>query len=314
MNTFWIILSVVVGIALLSVVFYFSLNLIFYNISLSKNSMMKSYIEKRMKKNFHLYKVDYMWFEKKRVEHFKIRRDKLTLHANFYERKDDNKLAIICHGYAADYREMSMYAKYFYNRGFSILLPEFRAHGKSEGKTIGMGWPDRLDLKKWIEFMVDKNPNYEIVLFGLSMGASTVCMAVGEDLPENVKCAISDCAYDNVYDQFEFVSSRMKMVNSKFIMKVYNNFLKRAFEIDLVQFDAIRQVKKAKIPMLFIHGDADEFVPYDNLQRLYNAHPLEKHKYIYTCKGAGHALSYAKDEDEYEKQINQFLKKEYYHE
>ena len=156
--------------------------------------------------------------------------------------------------------------------------------------------------------MIEQNPRYRIVLFGLSMGASTVCMTVGEKLPSNVKCAISDCAYDHVYEQFEYISKRMKLVSPKVIMKMYNNFLKRTYKIDLMRFDAVRQVKKAEIPMLFIHGDQDEFVPYENLQRLYDAHPLIDKKIMYTVKGAKHAMSYPLKRQEYEKQVEMFLK------
>lgn len=312
MSVFWIVVLSIVGLALLGVVFYFSINLIFYNISLSKNNITRLIIKSRMKKHYKEYKIDFSWFSKHQGKTFTIKKDGLKLVGNFYERKRRSLLAIVCHGYGADFKEMSEYVKYFYNRGFNVFLPELRAHGKSEGNRMGMGWADRLDLKKWIEFMLEINPKFQIVLFGLSMGASTVCMTVGENLPSNVKCAISDCAYDNVYDQFEFVSKRLKGVSSKLIMKMYNNFLMHAFDINLLRFDAIRQVKKAKVPMLFIHGDQDEFVPYENLKKLYDAHPLKNHKYIYTCPGARHAMSYATDEEEYKKQLTNFLEKEFY--
>jgi fermentation-respiration switch protein FrsA (DUF1100 family) len=177
---------------------------------------------------------------------------------------------------------------------------------------IGMGWSDRIDIKGWIKTMVDRNPNYEIVLFGLSMGASTVCMTVGEELPKNVKCAVSDCGYANAYEQFRDVVKRIKVVNSKLVMKMYNNFLQKTFDIDLRKYDAEKQLKKAKIPMLFIHGKEDEFVPFENLKILYEAHPSKKHKYIYECDGAKHALSYQTNKREYEKRLGEFLEKEYY--
>ena len=310
MSTFWIIAITISGLAFIGVIVYFALNLFFYRLSLTKSSLMKFFLQRHIKKNYKLFKIDYEWFEKiNNVILYITSNDGYALKANYFKQKDNNKLAFLCHGYGADYREMCVYAKYFYNRGYSVLIPEFRAHGDSEGDRIGMGWPDRIDVKKWINHMVELNPNYNIVLFGLSMGASTVCMTVGEDLPKNVKCAISDCAYSNAYSQFEFVAKSYMMLGARFIMKAYNHFLINAFSLDLKKYDAIKQVKKAKIPMLFIHGDKDEFVSYENLKKLYNAHPLESHKYIYTCKGAKHALSYVTNEEEYEKLKEKILKK-----
>ena len=312
MSTFWLVCIIIWSVAFLGVLIYFGLNLFFYRLSLSKNSITRKILQYHIKNNYDLYAIDLDWFEKHKVTMLSRKAsDGTLLYGNFYERKG-NKLAVICHGYGADFREMCIYAKYFYNRGFSVLLPEFRGHGRSEGKVIGMGWLDRMDVKGWIEYMVERNPDYKIALFGLSMGASTVCMTVGEELPKNVKCAISDCGYANAYEQFEDIVKKIKVVSSKMVMKMYNNFLQRAFYINLKNYDAVKQLKKAKIPMLFIHGNKDEFVPFENLQKLYDAHPSEKHKYIYVCDGAKHALSYQTNKREYEKRLGEFLEKEYY--
>jgi len=308
MSTFWLIMIILSGIGFLAVILYFASNLFFYYLSLSRRSITRRIIQIYLKKHYKQFKFDFEWFEKKKSIVLSQRsRDGHLLIAKYYKRKDENKLAIVCHGYGADYREMGMYAKYFYNRGYSVLLPHFRAHGESEGKTIGMGWPDRLDLKKWIKYMVKNNPECKIVLFGLSMGASTVCMTSGEHLPKNVKCIISDCGYANAYDQFAFVATKLK-VNPKIVMKMYNNFLTKIYGINLKKYDAVKQVEKAKVPMLFIHGTKDEFVPYENLQKLYEAHPgpyKEKHEFV----GAEHAMSYPTYEEEYKKVLGDFLKK-----
>ncbi len=310
MSTFWIIVIILSGLGFLTVLMYFAFNLLFYYLSLSRSSLTRAIVQKNIKNNYDKFKFDFDWFEKEKSEVLSLKSNEgYNLIAKYYKKQDDNKLAIVCHGYGADYREMGLYVKYFYNNGYSVLIPQFRAHGESEGKRIGMGWPDRLDLKKWINHMVKLSPNCKIVLFGLSMGASTVCMTVGEKLPSNVKCAISDCAYANAYDQFAFVARKMK-VSPNFVMKMYNGFLKMAFKVNLKKYDAIKQVKKAKIPMLFIHGTEDEFVPFENLQKLYDAYPGET-KRKYECIGASHAMSYPSGENEYEKVLGAFLKKYY---
>ena len=310
MSTFWIVMIVLSGFAFVSVLMYLAFNCFFYYLSLSRKSLTRAIVQRHIKKNYKKFKFDFEWFDKKKSEDLTRRSaDGKRLVAKFYKRKDDNKLAIVCHGYGADYREMGLYVKYFYNRGYSVLIPQFKAHGQSEGKRIGMGWSDRLDIKGWIKDMVKLNPEYRIVLFGLSMGASTVCMTVGEDLPNNVRCAISDCGYANVYDQFASIAKKIKL-NPKLIMTMYNNFLSFMYGINLKKYDAVKQLKKAKVPMLFIHGTSDEFVPYENLHKLYEAYPNQT-KMIYSCEGASHAMSYPSKEKKYEKVLGEFLKKYY---
>ena len=313
MSPFWIVFIVVCSLAFLAILAYFVINLCFYKISLSKKNLARNIIQRTMQENLDKFKIDLSWFDKYPSESLYIKsEDGLKLKGNFFKQKDSKNLAIICHGYGAHWKEMMTYAKYFYDKGFSLLLPEMRAHGESEGKMIGMGWPDRLDIKKWIDKMLEIDKDFKIVLYGLSMGASTVCMTVGEDLPDNVSCAIVDCGYANAYEQFEFVSHRMKVIKPSLVMKIYNNFLKVFFGINLKEYSAENQLKKAKIPMLFIHGDADEFVPYENLEKLYSAHPISKHKYKHTVVGAGHAMAYPMDEEGYKKQLDIFLDKEFY--
>ena len=313
MSSFWIVFIILCSLFFIAVLVFFAINIFFFKMSLSRKNLAKNIIKRMMKENLEKFKIDLSWFDGRECENVYIKSsDGLKLKGHFFPKSKTKNLAIICHGYGADWREMMNYAKYFYDRDFSLLLPEMRAHGESEGKVIGMGWPDRLDLKKWIGKMLEKTPDFRIVLFGLSMGASTVCMTVGETLPKNVVCAVADCGYANAYDQFKFVSQRMKLIKPSFAMEIYNNFLKMFFGINLKDYDAEKQLKKAKIPMLFIHGDADDFVPYKNLGKLYSAHPISGHKYMYTIKGAGHAMSFPTDEKRYTQELDNFLDKEFY--
>ena len=119
--------------------------------------------------------------------------DNLKLHSYKIQNTiPSNKWAIVVHGYTSEGINMSSYAKKYYDMGFNVLIPDLRAHGLSEGDYIGMGFDDRLDIISWINNILSKNPNAEIVLHGVSMGAATVCMTSGEDLPSNVKAIVSD--------------------------------------------------------------------------------------------------------------------------
>ena len=65
-----------------------------------------------------------------------------------------------------------------------------------------MGWLDREDILRWIDFILADDPQAEIVVHGISMGAATTMMTAGEDTPENVKVFIEDCGYTSVWDVF----------------------------------------------------------------------------------------------------------------
>src|SRR5690606_19801958 len=117
--------------------------------------------------------------------------DGLKLHAyKVINKTPSNKWAITVHGYTSEGLNMSSYAKKYYDMRYNILIPDLRGHASSEGDYIGMGWDDRLDIISWIKSIIKNDKNAEIVLHGVSMGAATVTMASGEDLPNNVKAII----------------------------------------------------------------------------------------------------------------------------
>ena len=293
---------------LLTMLMYLIIGRICFKIALARKSTASRIVNKEMNKVIEQYKIDFCWWDKFTFETLSIKsRDGLKLVGHFLP-NSSNKLAIIVHGYGADYKEMQKYAKYFVEKNYNILAVENRAHGQSEGKMIGMGWLDRLDLVDWINFMVQKNSNYQIVLFGLSMGASTVCMASGEVLPSNVKAIISDCAFDNVYDAFKYVFKKRTNLPVWPLLDIFNLYMKNAYNYDMKEADAKKMLKKCKVPILFIHGDADDFVPTYMVHKLYESTD-EKLRQIYIVEGAGHALSYPNAGVKYERVLTGFLTK-----
>ena len=263
-----------------------------------------------MAKNLDVFKIDAEWWDKMPFEEVAIKsEDNLKLVGHFLAcENSSDKLAILVHGYGGVYKEMYNYAKMFLKRNYDILAIELRAHVNSEGDMIGMGWLERLDLLKWIDFMVERNKNYKIALFGTSMGASTVCMALGEKLPTNVKLAISDCAFDNAWRELSYVYTYHTHIPAKFLMSIFNNYLKRTKHFDLKMVDAVTQLKKAKLPILFIHGSKDTFVPTEMVYRLAEAVPKSQRD-LYVVEGAEHIMSYPTDPKAYEKKVDNFLKK-----
>ena len=214
--------------------------------------------------------------------------DKLQLHS-YVVNQNSNKWAIVVHGYGGSGKLMSDKSKYFYDMGYNVLIPDLRGHGKSEGDYIGMGWKDRLDIISWINFIIKENPNAEIVLHGTSMGAATVLMTSGENLPSNVKAIVADCAYTSAWDEFSYQLETYLKVPSYYILNVTNMVTKLKAGYSLKEASALESVKKATVPILFIHGDKDKFVPYSMMDKLYDATSSPKEKL--TIDGGEHANS-----------------------
>ena len=234
--------------------------------------------------------------------------DNLKLHA--YEVKNENKTdkwAIVVHGYTSEGKLLSSKAKHLYNMGYNVLVPDLRSHGTSEGNYIGMGWHDRLDIIDWINYIVKNNPKSEIALHGTSMGSATVLMVSGEKLPSNVKAIVADCGYTSVYDEFSYQLKQLFNLPAFPIMNFSDVVTHIRAGYCLNDASAINQVKKSTTPILYIHGDKDDFVPYYMMDELYNATNSEKEKL--TIEGGEHANSDKDKPNLYWSTFNSFLEK-----
>lgn len=234
--------------------------------------------------------------------------DNLKLHA--YEVKNENKTdkwAIVVHGYTSEGKLLSSKAKHLYNMGYNVLVPDLRSHGTSEGNYIGMGWHDRLDIIDWINYIVKNNPKSEIALHGTSMGSATVLMLSGEKLPSNVKAIVADCGYTSVYDEFSYQLKQLFNLPAFPIMNFSDVVTHIRAGYCLNDASAINQVKKSTTPILYIHGDKDDFVPYYMMDELYNATNSEKEKL--TIEGGEHANSDLVNPKLYWSTVNSFLEK-----
>ena len=194
MRIFIILLSII--LILLSIA-YFMIGNYFFNIALNPNTS----------KEFVLGETEDIkdsWLNQnaKDVYITTSNNGKLKLHS--YEIDNNSNIwAIVIHGYYGKGQDMVYFAKEYYNRGYNVLVVDLRGHGQSQGDYIGMGWHDRLDIIDWTNYIINKNPNSKIILHGVSMGAATVMMSTGEELPVNVKVAIEDCGYTSIWDEFE---------------------------------------------------------------------------------------------------------------
>ncbi|WP_300856956.1 alpha/beta hydrolase [uncultured Clostridium sp.] len=234
--------------------------------------------------------------------------DKLKLHSyKVTNQNNSNKWVIAVHGYTSEGINMSTYAKHYYDNGYNVLIPDLRAHGLSEGNYIGMGWDDRLDIISWINYILNENPNAEIILHGVSMGAATVLMTSGEEIPSNVKAIVADCGYTSVWDEFAYQLDDLFSLPEFPILNVSSMVAKIRAGYFLGEASSLEQVKNSKTPILYIHGDKDDFVPYYMMEELYNATSSEKE--MLTIKGAEHAKASEIDPETYWNTVNNFINK-----
>lgn len=233
--------------------------------------------------------------------------DGLKLCGYYYEVKKCAPLRIMFHGYRShgsiDFcggLEESIAA------GCNALVVDQRAHGLSEGKYLTFGIKERYDVLSWVDYAVGRfGKDQKIVLLGMSMGASTVLMASGLALPENVIGIIADCGYSSP-------SAIIKKViaDEKYPRALTYHFVRAGGRIfggfDIEETSATDALAGSSTPTLFIHGDDDRFVPYEMGVENYTAYAANNKKML-TVNGAGHALSYMVDRDAYMSTVNEFL-------
>ena len=233
--------------------------------------------------------------------------DGKRLVASFYPNGESKKALIAIHGWRSSRGELAGQVLLLRQLGYAALTPDLKAHGESEGKTIGFGWEDRLDILRWIDAL--RGRGYErIGLIGVSMGAATVMMTCGEALPPEVSWAVEDCGYSGVKEQLLDTAGvflkkapwlALPIVDAASVWCRLSRgfFLKRA--------SCTEQLKKCAVPMLLIHGTADDFVPYRMLD--INERALSAPHRVLRVEGARHARSMYTDPALYRDTVAKFV-------
>ena len=235
--------------------------------------------------------------------------DRLKLVGRYYHRSDDAPLCICFHGYhGSGLRDFCVIGQFLRTEGYNVLLPYQRAHFRSGGHTITYGIRERKDVLSWIDYankrFGDQKPIY---LFGISMGAGTVLMASELDLPKNVKVICADCPLNSPKEVICHVAEKVGW-NRKFAWAlVYPAALLYGHLNIKKELTCANAVKKAKVPILLIHGESDTFVPTEYSRQIHAANPegIELH----TFPDATHGVSYLCDPDRYIAILRDFLKR-----
>jgi len=250
------------------------------------------------------------WVRSQPLEHITVKaRDGITLHADMLYAEGESKGIVVSHhGYTSMNFANSAIAVFFNKLGYDVLLVDNRAHGKSEGQFVGFGILDRHDCIEWIKLMNEKYGKKDIILYGVSMGASTVVMAAGSsELPDNVKAVISDCAFTSPYDVFAHIMKRDYHMAEFPVMNINDAICRKKAGYGFKDYSTLEAVKTSKTPILFIHGEKDDFVPTWMTEKNFEACNAPKDKLI--VGNAGHGASYYENTELYESKIKEFLGK-----
>ena len=225
--------------------------------------------------------------------------DGLTLRGKYYEYKAGAPIELLFHGYKGNAeRDLSGGVERCFRLGRNAILIDQRAGGSSDGHVISFGINERRDCHTWVNYVIEHFGNdVKLIIGGVSMGAATVMMAAGDPLPKNVIGVLADCGYTSAEEIIKKVVKDMKLP-----VWLFYPFIKLGARIfggfDLEETSPMEAMKKCTLPIVFVHGDTDDFVPYDMSVRLHEACASEK-KTLITIKGAGHGLAYPADKDGY---------------
>ena len=234
--------------------------------------------------------------------------DGLTLCGKYYEFAPGAPVELMFHGYRGSAeRDMAGGMHRAFRLGHSALIVDQRCSGKSDGNVISFGINEHRDCLAWVDYMISHlGPDVKIILTGISMGATTVLIASDKDLPSNVIGILADCGFHSARDVICSVADSMHLPARllypfvKFGAKLFGRF-------DLEECTAVESVKNCRVPVLFFHGEEDDYVPSHMSQKNFDS--CNSRKKLVFIPGAGHGLSFPVAPDRYVKEMDDFFHK-----
>lgn len=232
--------------------------------------------------------------------------DGLRLAGKWVPAENPKATIILFHGYRSHYlNDFAAIFSLYHSMGLNLLLVRQRAHGESGGEYITFGVRERKDVVSWVEFHNREHGMDNVFLGGMSMGASTVLFAAGEDLPENVRGITADCGFTSPYDIMGEVIRKNFHLPPKPVLPLVNFYTRHLAGFDLKECCTRETLARAKVPVLMIHGTGDDFVPCQMSQDGYDACASEKK--LILAEGAGHGRSFLFEKDQILAALADFL-------
>lgn len=233
-------------------------------------------------------------------------KDGLMLAGHWRECENPRRVIIAMHGWRSNWaRDFGMIADFWHENGSCVLYPEQRGQGGSEGQYIGFGMLERYDCRSWIDWVNKRTDGkLPIYLAGISMGATTVLMTAGMELPENVHGVIADCGFTSADAIWRHVAKHNLHLNYGFYAASANGGCRKRISVDAKDYSTLDAMAECEVPVLFIHGTDDKFVPVEMTYENYKA--CKGPKYLLVIPGANHGMSYRVDRNAYEKAVMEF--------
>ncbi len=234
-------------------------------------------------------------------------RDGLTLVGHWYPAQNAKRIMICMHGWRSNwYSDFGTCSQFLHEQGCSMLCPDQRSQGESEGEHIGFGVLERNDCYDWVKYVIDRfGQQLPIYLCGISMGATTVLMASEFEYPPCVRGIISDCGFTSPHAIWSYVMKHNLHISDRIGYPIANFFVNKKASYDGDEMSTVDALRKTKLPVLFIHGDSDKFVPVQMTFENYAACASEKE--IFIVPGAGHGISYFVDTQGYQSAVKRFF-------
>ena len=233
--------------------------------------------------------------------------DQHRLHGYFIPNEKAKKVVISFHGYNTEARKEYPLHHSYYRDGYTVLIVDQRGVGQSKGRFITMGLLERRDCLAWIDYVLERcGGDVEILLEGLSMGASTIMMAAQDIHCPQVRGMIVNCGFNSCTDQLEHTITRLMHLPRVPVMATVKLYAKLLAKYDMDAITAAESLSKSDIPLLMFHGAKDTFVPFENLAKIY-PHARATHKKMVPCEHAAHGIARFEDPELYEGEIRQFL-------
>lgn len=235
--------------------------------------------------------------------------DGLALLGHWYPCKDAKRVIIAMHGWRSSWaRDFGIIADFLHQSGCSVLFAEQRAQGGSGGDYMGFGMLERYDCFEWTKWADSKTKGeLPVYLIGVSMGATTVLMSTGFDLPKSVRGVVADCGFTSPHAIWKHVAENNLRIPFGIYSTVANDIFKKRLQIGSRDFSCAQALENTKVPVLFVHGTDDQFVPIGMTFENYKACKSPKDMFI--VPGADHGMSYVVDKEGYEKKILEFFEK-----
>ena len=203
--------------------------------------------------------------------------DGLKLHAlSMRNHEDSHQWILLAYGPGKHSKNLTEYLYEFDHAGYNILTIDSRGFGKSEGKYTTLGCSEHYDVISWINFIINADPDASISLFGTGIGANAVMNAAGDYLPSQVKCAVEEGGFTEIKDLLRLALTDALKIDGNVILPALNLMVKQFLHFSIYDVSTHRQLQQAQIPMLFIHGSEDSFLPESMLFDNFYAYGAER--------------------------------------